>query len=88
MKKIYIVVMLVINSVIGLYYYIKIIAVMFQQTEEGMEPRQRLRPSIYLASVGTLAVLFLLLISIGVYPTYLLNIINAMLYTFETLSLR
>ncbi|GAA4424541.1 NADH-quinone oxidoreductase subunit NuoN [Pontibacter saemangeumensis] len=82
------VVMLVLNSVIGLYYYIKIIAVMFQQTDAGMEPRQRLRPSIYLASVGTLAVLLFLLFGIGIYPTYLLNIITAMLDNFNTLSLR
>ncbi|WP_161888116.1 NADH-quinone oxidoreductase subunit N [Pontibacter russatus] len=82
------VVVLAINSAIGLYYYIKIVAVMFQQTEEGMEPRQRLRPSIYLASVGTLAVLLFLLIGIGIYPAYLLNIITTMLNSFHTLSLQ
>ncbi|MDX5436558.1 MAG: NADH-quinone oxidoreductase subunit N, partial [Pontibacter sp.] len=68
--------MLVLNSVIGLYYYIKVIAVMFQQPEAEMEPRKSLRPSIYLASVGTLAVLTLLLLIIGVYPSALVDIIQ------------
>ncbi|AKD03958.1 NADH-quinone oxidoreductase subunit N [Pontibacter korlensis] len=69
--------MLVLNSVIGLYYYIKVIAVMFQQPDvTEVEPRKRLRPSIYLASVGTLAVLALLLVIVGVYPTALVDIIQ------------
>jgi NADH-quinone oxidoreductase subunit N len=85
------VVMLVLNSVIGLYYYIKVIAVMFQQPEAaevGTEPRRKLRPSIYLASVGTLAVLTLLLIGIGVYPSLLVNLIDSLLDTFRTLAAR
>lgn len=81
------VVMLVLNSAIGLYYYIKIIAVMFQLPEASREPRERLRPSIYLASVGTLTILALLLVGIGIYPTLLLNIITALLTPFNTLSL-
>ncbi|TPE43009.1 NADH-quinone oxidoreductase subunit N [Pontibacter mangrovi] len=68
--------MLVLNSIIGLYYYIKIIAVMFQQPEAEAEPRERLRPSIYLASVGTLAVLTLLLVLVGVYPAALVDAIQ------------
>ncbi|RDV14208.1 NADH-quinone oxidoreductase subunit N [Pontibacter diazotrophicus] len=79
---------LVLNSVIGLYYYIKIIAVMFQQPEAAMEPRRQLRPSIYVASMGTLTVLALLLIGIGVYPTALINLITTLLNTFTTLTLR
>ncbi|WP_018477627.1 NADH-quinone oxidoreductase subunit N [Pontibacter roseus] len=75
------VVMLALNSVIGLFYYIRIVAVMFQQAdaEVEMEPRGRLRPSIYLASVGTLTILTLLLVYIGVYPTGLLQVIEGML---------
>jgi NADH-quinone oxidoreductase subunit N len=81
--------MLVLNSVVGLYYYIKVIAVMFQQPEATeVEPRRRLRPSIYLASVGTLAVLTLLLVGIGLYPTLLVNLIDSLLDTFHTLAAR
>jgi len=73
------VVMLVLNSVIGLYYYIKIIAVMFQQTEKDKAPRERLRPSIHVAGAGTLTVLILLLLWVGVYPTGLLQLIQGVL---------
>ena len=77
------VVMLALNSVIGLFYYIRILAVMFQQPEADAEadPRGKLRPSIYLASVGTLTVLALLLVYIGVYPTGLLQVIQGLLAT-------
>jgi NADH-quinone oxidoreductase subunit N len=81
--------MLVLNSVVGLYYYIKVIAVMFLQPEAmEVEPRRRLRPSIYLASVGTLAVLTLLLLGIGLYPTLLVNLIDSLLDTFHPLAAR
>lgn len=77
------VVMLALNSVIGLFYYIRIVAVMFQQqeAETAIQPRSRLRPSIYLASVGTLTVLALLLVYIGVYPSGLLQIIQGLIAT-------
>ncbi|MHC2991065.1 NADH-quinone oxidoreductase subunit N [Pontibacter sp. HJ8] len=76
------VLMLVLNSVIGLFYYIRIVAVMFQQPEAdaAIQPRSRLRPSIYLASVGTLTVLALLLVWIGVYPSGLLQVIDGLLF--------
>jgi NADH-quinone oxidoreductase subunit N len=75
------VVMLALNSVIGLFYYIRIVAVMFQQPEAdtAIQPRTRLRPSIYLASVGTLTVLALLLVWIGVYPTGLIQMIHGLI---------
>lgn len=82
------VVALVINSVIGLYYYIKIIAVMFQQPETEVESRPRLRPSIYVASMGTLTLLALLLVGIGVYPTTLINVISVMLDSFNAVALK
>ena len=80
--------MLILNSVVGLYYYIKIIAVMFQQPDTEAEPRERLRPSIYVASVGTLAVLTLLLVWVGVYPTGLVQIIQGLLSSFPALVAR
>lgn len=77
------VVMLALNSVIGLFYYIRIVAVMFQQPEAETEadPRGKLRPSIYVASVGTLTVLALLLVYIGVYPSGLLQVIQGLMAT-------
>ncbi|MDX5437490.1 MAG: NADH-quinone oxidoreductase subunit N, partial [Pontibacter sp.] len=69
------VVMLAVNSVIGLYYYIKIIAVMFYQTNAARE-RQALHPSAYLVSGITIALLAILLVYIGVYPTGLMQMIE------------
>ncbi|GAB3200199.1 NADH-quinone oxidoreductase subunit N [Pontibacter aydingkolensis] len=69
------VVMLALNSVIGLYYYIKIIAVMFYQTNAGRE-RQALHPSAYLVSGITIALLAVLLVYVGVYPTSLMQLIE------------
>ncbi|WP_299824664.1 NADH-quinone oxidoreductase subunit N [uncultured Pontibacter sp.] len=69
------VVMLALNSVIGLYYYIKIIAVMFYQTNVVRE-RQALHPSAYLVSGITIALLAILLVYVGVYPTGMMQVIE------------
>ena len=71
------VVMLALNSVIGLYYYIRIIAVMFYQTNVGRE-RQALHPSAYLVSGFTIALLAVLLVYMGVYPTGLMQMIQSL----------
>ncbi|MBC6989014.1 NADH-quinone oxidoreductase subunit N [Hymenobacter sp. BT491] len=82
------VVILVVNSVIGLYYYIQIIAVMFQQpeTETASEPQPILAHPVYLTSMGTMVGLALLLILLGVYPTGLVQIIRGTLGTSATIS--
>ncbi|RNI26476.1 NADH-quinone oxidoreductase subunit N [Rufibacter latericius] len=76
------VLMLVLNSVLGLYYYIRIIAVMFGPAEQPQEMRKVLHPAISFASGATMAVLALLLIWIGVYPSTLVQIIRGLLITF------
>ncbi|WP_439882490.1 NADH-quinone oxidoreductase subunit N [Pontibacter sp. MBLB2868] len=76
------VIMLALNSVIGLYYYIKIIAVMFQQTNAGRE-RQALHPSAYMVSGATIAILALLLVYVGVYPTGLMNMIQGLIISLD-----
>ncbi|MDX5419977.1 MAG: NADH-quinone oxidoreductase subunit N, partial [Hymenobacteraceae bacterium] len=72
------VVMLALNSVIGLYYYIRIIAVMFYQTNTGRE-RQALHPSAYLVSGFTIALLAILLVYVGVYPSGLMQMIQSLI---------
>jgi NADH-quinone oxidoreductase subunit N len=76
------VVMLALNSVIGLYYYIKIIAIMFQQTNAEHEHRA-LHPSAYMVSGATIAILALLLIYVGVYPTGLVELITTLTLTID-----
>ena len=75
------VVMLVINSVIGLYYYIKLIAAMFeQQTEEQKRSIEELHPYFYIVSGVTMAMLTTALVWIGVFPngmvTFIKNVIT------------
>jgi NADH-quinone oxidoreductase subunit N len=74
---------LVVNSVIGLYYYIKIIAVMFGQPELEAEAQPILHPTVYLVSGVTMSILALLLLSIGLYPTFLMETIQGLLVSFR-----
>ncbi len=66
---------MIINSVIGLFYYLRIIVAMFSASEkEGAIPVRRLR-----SGNAVLAALSLLLIWLGVYPGPMIDIIrNAM----------
>jgi NADH-quinone oxidoreductase subunit N len=70
------VVMLAVNSVIGLYYYIKIVAIMFEQHEGEAEPVGRLRPAAYIVSGVTMAILAILLVWFGIYPEGLMTLIK------------
>ncbi len=69
-------VLLVINSVIGLYYYIRIIAVMFQPAKEE-QPMGRMP----FFGIFALTALMLLLIWLGVYPSGLISVIREMMLT-------
>jgi NADH-quinone oxidoreductase subunit N len=68
------VVMLVLNSAVGLYYYIKIIALMFEPVEIRRE--DALHPLVYRISLISLAILALLLVGIGVYPDSVMVLIK------------
>ena len=73
------VIMLAVNSALGLYYYIKIIATMFEQREAGEEESiDQLHPSIYIVSGVTMALLTILLVWIGVAPGGILVLIQSM----------
>jgi NADH-quinone oxidoreductase subunit N len=71
------VIMLAVNSVIGLFYYIKIIAVMFDKAE-GSETLA-LRPRLYLINLITLVVLSVLMLWYGIYPQGLIDRIREFL---------
>jgi NADH-quinone oxidoreductase subunit N len=74
------VVVLVISSVIGLYYYLRIVVAMFSQTktEEAPGAEAALSPLISLGRGVALAGLLLFLIWFGVYPSGLIQIIRGM----------
>ncbi|MGK7394107.1 MAG: NADH-quinone oxidoreductase subunit N [Candidatus Cyclobacteriaceae bacterium M3_2C_046] len=69
------VVSLVISSVIGLFYYLRIIVEMFKKPDE-LVLRHSLKPFFSLGSGITLAVLAVLLVWFGVYPGTLMEIIR------------
>lgn len=68
--------MLALNSAIGLYYYIKIIAVMFEKHEGEEEPIGMLHPSVYIVSGITLGLLVSLLLWMGIYPEWIMGVIK------------
>lgn len=69
------VIVLVLTSAIGLFYYLRVIIAMFSLPEPGLEPPARSLPA---AGSAVLAVLTVLLIGLGVYPAPLIQIIQAL----------
>lgn len=70
------VIALVVNSVIGLYYYIRIIALMFDSSTSAV--RERLHPATYFGSLVTIFALSLLLIWLGVFPQGVISMIKGL----------
>jgi NADH-quinone oxidoreductase subunit N len=67
---------LVITSTIGLFYYLRIVTAMYQRPAEGalaLEPLPLRAP----AAILVLAVLLVVLVWLGVYPTALVNVIQS-----------
>jgi NADH-quinone oxidoreductase subunit N len=73
--------MLALNSAIGLYYYIRIIAAMFERHEGEEEPADQLHPSVYIISGVTMGLLVALLLWVGIYPQAIMNIIQSLVHT-------
>jgi NADH-quinone oxidoreductase subunit N len=73
------VIMLAVNSAIGLYYYIRVIAIMLERQEEKQATENMLHPSILVVSGVTMAVLTILLIWIGVHPNGMMMLIQQVL---------
>jgi NADH-quinone oxidoreductase subunit N len=71
---------LVVNSAISIYYYLRIVVAMFSKpTEEEISNYNlRINPSIAIGSSFALACLFIALIWLGVYPTGVMNLIDMM----------
>lgn len=74
------VVMLALNSALGLYYYIKLIAAMFEQQEDAdHEFSEELHPYFYIVSGVTMALLTGALLWIGIYPNGMMALIRTVL---------
>lgn len=68
------VVLLAVNSIIGLFYYIRIVAVMFEPAEA-----RGVRPVGYVGSVATLFILALLLVWFGINPQGMIGLIRGLM---------
>lgn len=68
--------MLVLNSAIGLYYYIRLIAVMFERHAGDVQPRSTLSPVVYMVSGATLGTLMILLLWVGIFPEWMMSVIR------------
>ena len=66
---------LVITSTIGLFYYLRIVAALYQQPADGHQTNQPL-PSRKPAATMALAALTVILVWLGVYPALLLKVIQ------------
>ncbi|MEQ1584964.1 MAG: NADH-quinone oxidoreductase subunit N [Cyclobacteriaceae bacterium] len=71
------VIMLVVNSAIGLFYYIRIIAIMCEK--QAVETSSTLKPSVYLISGFSVAALTVALLWVGVFPEGLIALIRSLL---------
>jgi NADH-quinone oxidoreductase subunit N len=74
-------IILVINSVIGLFYYLRIVTVLFGKSAESSDAavladENKINGSFPFFSVSTLAFLTIALIWIGVYPSVLIQIVQ------------
>ncbi|HEY8512245.1 MAG TPA: NADH-quinone oxidoreductase subunit N [Cyclobacteriaceae bacterium] len=67
------VILLVVNSVVGLFYYIRIVAVMFDSVREG-----EIRQTAYVGNFATLLILVLLLVWFGISPQGLIDVIRGL----------
>jgi NADH-quinone oxidoreductase subunit N len=70
------VIILIVNSAIGLYYYLRIVVAMFRDATKEISVTV---PSLSLAGSAALAVLTLLLVWLGVYPVPLIRVIQTMI---------
>jgi NADH-quinone oxidoreductase subunit N len=68
--------MLVINSAIGLYYYLRIIVIVFSSASTEEAKPFLTAPRIPVGASVVLAVLTLLLLLLGVYPAPVINVIQ------------
>jgi NADH-quinone oxidoreductase subunit N len=67
--------MLIINSAIGLFYYLRVVVALFREPDSDEHSVTTMKVSF--ADNVTLAVLTILLIGIGVYPATLIELIKA-----------
>lgn len=72
---------LVVSSAIGLFYYLRLIMVLYRQPAEGAEPASQPLLSWTPLAAVVLAVLTIILVWLGVYPAFLMKAIQTAIHT-------
>lgn len=75
------VIVLVLTSVIGLYYYLRIITTMFSGQQENYIKEKKTLPVFYVVSVLVLSGLTLLMVWLGLYPSGLMHVVESLKLT-------
>src|SRR3954453_18937890 len=78
------VIMLVLTSVIGLYYYLRIISTLFAESSATIVKEKTLHPFFYMATYATLVVLALVLLGVGIVPNVVIEQIKEFLLIGKT----
>ena len=73
------VIILILTSVIGLYYYLRVINLLFAETTPTLATEKSLHPFFYIGTYAALIVLTVLLIGIGTYPGFIIENIKSFL---------
>ena len=73
------VIVLVLTSVMGIYYYLRIISTLFAESPVVDPGEKSISPFFYMATFSTLVVLILLLVYIGVFPSTVIENIRQFL---------
>jgi NADH-quinone oxidoreductase subunit N len=71
-------IVLVLSSVVGLYYYLRIITVMFSGKKSIISTEKNAHPVFYVFSSAALSLLALLILWFGVNPSGLIGIVNGL----------
>ena len=72
-------IVLVISSVIGLYYYLRIITMMFSKEDVVEVPEAKAHPGFFIASSAALSLITLYIIWLGIYPSGMMDFISIIL---------
>jgi NADH-quinone oxidoreductase subunit N len=73
------VIVLVLTSIMGIYYYLRIISTLFAEPPIVAPREKSISPFFYIATFSTLVVLILLLVYIGIYPSTVIENIRQFL---------
>jgi NADH-quinone oxidoreductase subunit N len=68
-------IVLAINSVIGVFYYLRVVSMMFTNPDDGTEPSKN--PAFFTAAGITLAIIAIAVLWVGILPAWVMDVIRS-----------